>query len=132
MISRFRAWDKKREEMVRNPSITFMREWLGDDKICCVDCMFENTKPWLIWMQSTGFRDNNDEEIYEGDILKIDGGGEITNGVVGWEYGCWVLEVPWVDHVKTPWPELKYYTSIAFEKTYIIGNIYQNPELMEV
>lgn len=64
----------------------------------------------LIWMQYTGLKDNNNKEIYEGDIL-ID------------VPDYWNI-VEWNFHILK---SLECYS----EQITVIGNIYENPELLE-
>lgn len=71
----------------------------------------------FILMQYTGLKDKSGKEIYEGDIIKTEGG---ALGVVKWRHfgfeqdmintlGWWVIQ----------------------EDGEIIGNIYENPELLD-
>jgi uncharacterized phage protein (TIGR01671 family) len=76
-------------------------------------------------MQFTGLKDRQGKEIYEGDVVKIDGGAEPVIAPIGFEYGCFVVK--W----KANAPELKYYIGMSFCSIEIIGNIYENPELLK-
>lgn len=91
-----------------------------------------------VLMQSTGLKDKNGVEIFEGDILKII---EVTNEGIS-EY---ITDVIWEDCSFVFKSEgVDYYDSFlgAFSgdpnKTYplfellVIGNIHENPELLEV
>jgi uncharacterized phage protein (TIGR01671 family) len=71
-------------------------------------------------MQYTGLKDKNGKEIYEQDILKnIDLNGIVF--VMEWVKNSYGL----VDRNN------KYITGIYSNKCKIIGNIYENPEILE-
>ena len=73
-------------------------------------------------MQYTGRKDKNDVEIYEGDYVKTHG----WEGVIEFSHtGAWVVAQGSFkellhDFVHNKWP------------VEIIGNIYENPELLQV
>ena len=78
-------------------------------------------------MQSTGFEDKNGNEIFEKDILDYNG----RKVIVKWHgsYASFIYE--FVDELKnrtTEWQPLY----LSYYKFEIIGNIYENTELLEV
>lgn len=75
--------------------------------------------------QFTGLLDSNRKEIYEGDIIKIP---EIIPVVVSFRYGMFVQ-----DTVGPTCSLIGFITEhSAFGSPVIIGNIHENPELLEV
>ena len=118
---KFRVWDK---------TIKSFWNW---EKICSVPEFFIKplTAPQdtvLECMQYTGLKDKNGKEIYEGDYLIIDGGADIKpTAEVIFIDGCFCIDWPTVNDSK---PELKYYASFNFITCEVIGNIYENPELI--
>ena len=127
MIPKFRAYDsssykrmyKPDEVMVGNGDI-----WIIDEDSCDNEWIVNND---IHLMQSTNLRDKNNEEIFEGDILDYNG----RKVIVKWHgsFACFIYE--FVDELKnrtTEWKPL-YLSYYHFE---IIGNVYENPELLEV
>ena len=122
----FRAWLKSRSTLCKVLSIHF-------DKITTISVKDGQGKTWFelgnenaVLMQYTGLKDKNNKEIYEGDIVK-------------W----WGYEVQFGRQLR---PERIIYINDYIKDTYkilcitentrqtveIIGNIYENPELLEV
>lgn len=80
--------------------------------------------------QSTGLKDKNGKEIFEGDILAVETDDETLNVNVFWdeEHALFMFESKQYNE-KEALAELLEDYSYPFE---IIGNIYENPELLEV
>lgn len=128
MIPRFRAWDKEFKEMVQVDALVF------DEQIIKAtykngNVVKEDIKNYVL-MQSTGLRDKNGKEIFEGDILKVTNLSSWLEVVsfnkdkamfVSKETERKVEETPLYDLFNTDVFEIE-----------IIGNIHTNSELAEV
>lgn len=83
--------------------------------------------------QFTGLLDKNGKEIYEGDIITVNG---LYPRVVLWDKMTWALMPAEYYHDKYFWvmnlqhPDLDWWEQFADEFE-IIGNIYDNPELLK-
>ena len=83
----------------------------------------------------TGLKDRNSKEIWEGDIVNLDSDGEpdpSTATYVKWiDGGFWVEQIEfkkWMEENKYgAWVQL----SVELEGIEIIGNIYENPDLLQ-
>ena len=134
---KFRAWDKESKEMFR----VIMLAGDTNDRDNLLVSGRGGTIQGAILMQYTGLKDKNGKEIYEGDILKLEGGGEPCLGSVGFERGCFTFNALWLNKEKEYMPELYRYTFFAeLDKgklfkdcivVEIIGNIHENPELIK-
>lgn len=99
------------------------RAWDGE-KFQTSNCHFCGSKNYnsdYKVMQYTGLKDKNDKEIYEGDLLKITDTFHTYPMPVIWSEDCWTMEVEGTYGTLSEWNE-------AGE---IIGNIYENPELIK-
>lgn len=124
MILKFRAWLKKKQKM--DNEIDHI-SWLEDELYCIGDGItYMVSAKDLVLMQSTGLVDKNDKEIFEGDILDYKG----RKALVRWHGSYASFIYRFVDELqkrKTEWKPLY----LAYMKCEIIGNIYENPELLE-
>lgn len=80
--------------------------------------------------QNTGLKDKNGKEIYEGDVVKYEKGEESGKAEIKDFNGSLVF---WWLEQKTSWPSMcdsTYYFGYAGALE-IIGNIYENPELID-
>lgn len=154
---RFRAWPKDGEsgfdEMLKVCQVDF-----------CGESLIDHTYPYIIdqdtamhkledviLMQFTGLTDKNGDEIYEGDIVVLEGPSHSKNrksarevlakGVVKWDEknGRFsVEEVPLTQKgfklydrhfYKNPWHELE--QDFEWQELKVIGNVYQHAHLLD-
>jgi len=129
---KFRAWDKLAKEMRYSE---FKRHHYAlntqTDRVECSFVGMVHSKHFDL-MQYTGLKDKNGKEIYEGDILYV--GSKILHDdmvrkevLVGFKDGAFMygrgLDPT---HMNT-----YIWTALGLKETEIIGNIYENPEIIK-
>ena len=120
---KFRAWHKEEKIMGEVLGIDILHKEIffsNEDADCYGHTDFKDIE----LMQYTGLKDKNEKEIYEGDIVKLRNNHGI--GVVKYydEWGAFVIE-----YVKSK-PLVVLGMSYYKEDIEVIGNIYENPELL--
>lgn len=122
---KFRAWDKKEKKMIWKKEYFTLQSALKED---ISFFGFVANKYYIMdfeFMQFTGLHDKNGKEIYDGDILQLDNEKRVYWQVVqdnrndfprGWT-------------IKSTHPQ---YSHPEVSRLEIIGNTYENPELLEI
>nr|DAK71597.1 MAG TPA: YopX protein [Caudoviricetes sp.] len=123
MVLKFRAWDKKLKKMFEVSFIDFDTKLIGlniDLEIIIFD--FDDVN----LMQSTGLLDKNGKEIFVGDIIKCTRGCPHEVYLEKEYGGTYVGGMPaiYLKGIREG------YAWTGAEE--ILGNIYENPELLEV
>ena len=130
MIPKFRVWILNTKEMEKVERINMSSDVITCEIEYAYGALFiTGRKPDGVLMQSTGLRDKNGVEIYEGDIVKPVSFASWI-GVVKYspENAAYILD----DHNNEFIRGENVYLSQFNEGLEVIGNIYENPELMEV
>lgn len=121
MIPKFRAWNTETKEIEVFKTYEEISELFlalsADDGFYSV-------------MQSTGLHDKNGKEIFEGDILAFETDEGILNVNIYWDskHALFMFK-------SEKYKEEELLAELVENNTYpfeIIGNIYENPELLEV
>ena len=131
MMPKFRAWDSWRKRMS-----VVDRIYMDTKGVRLYDDFGEYWRDFrdVELMQSTGLRDKNDKEIFEGDVVK--------------RYRSPFFKAKWEYQIETVIKEKaslllgrefgKNFGTIPFDSPFaesvlleVIGNIYENPELLE-
>ncbi|EOH8748955.1 YopX family protein [Enterococcus faecalis] len=127
MIPKFRAWDKRENTMrdvavlhfTKGGKVNSIEYWKTPSELKSYHVRN------LVLMQSTGLKDKNGVEIFEGDVLYyIPFEMHINNSIVVFEKGSFCKKM--LRNGKL--------TSVRFidsEEYEVIGNIHENPELLE-
>lgn len=116
---KFRAWWEKGKRMLDIAAIDFLEKEVKSH----ANVMYRFDDIEL--MQATGLFDMYDKEIFEGDVLKMSD-GELAKVVWNKYLGCWeakflseIIDLSEVADVKSNRSDCE-----------VVGNIYENPELL--
>lgn len=125
MIPNFRAWNKATKEMHEADDIVSLN---FEKKQICVKTLFFGQLSYydfddIILMQSTGLKDKDDKEIFEGDILSSK--DDLLNGVVEYRYdlGMWTNSL-------IRYNNFERLCNVARDRE-IIGNIWEDGDLID-
>ena len=127
MKPKFRAWTEEGKVMYydvypfKYDTLLLSYDEIAFDEVPASD---------FILMQSTGIKDKNSKEIYEGDIVKFsdcDGDAYVTPVVLDKNYACFGVSFSGKYPISFDYLE-EFYTEL--KDIEVVGNIYDNPGLL--
>lgn len=137
MIPKFRAWDKRENTMrdvavlhfTKGGKVNSIEYWKTPSELKSYHVRN------LVLMQSTGLKDNNGVEIFEGDLVKVtDGESEedsyisIVKNYSNEGYPAFDIEYPPTYHYDSN--VLSAIMCNVFETIEVIGNVYEDGDLL--
>ena len=114
---KFRAWDKKQKKMMWGGQVHFSLPLSLDVFEFHETTIHKNPFDYDLIMQFTGLLDKSAKEIYEGDLVKCEDGSKST---ITWNN----------DYASFCYGNEPYIGLGSKEILEVIGNIYENPELI--
>jgi|SRR5690554_242134 len=125
---KFRAWDDVEDKMYYTGEETDIVFYFDDNGIVAERILgdYETEKlPYLKYMMFTGLYDRKGTPIYEGDLLQHPSGT-----IAEIKYSDYLAAFVAV-YVKNGYIEMDFLDREIVNKCKIVGNIYENPDLLE-
>lgn len=132
---KFRAWTESQQKFLSHTKLGdhyLFLEYEGDKPDVKLNILHfilkyqnDDRQKEFVLQQWTGLKDKNDKEVYEGDIIKLEGSPYIYSIV--WNSYQWCISD---DTEQLPYDDnLQPFNSVVQERAMVVGNIFENPEL---
>ena len=122
---KFRVWNKEKKRMITK-GVFKVLDAIENGKL---------DRDKFEILQYTGLKDINNREIYEGDIVEFSSGSRSVifykRGAVRFSEGFWIDDNSYTNVVDPDFVSMDDEEKEIL-KCKVIGNIYENPELLEV
>ena len=125
---KFRVWDK------------FMKcWWCEDSQYLQMDGKKIHPAPWstlsadlpdehIVIQQYTGLKDTNCKDIYEGDIIQLE--GSPISYSIEWDKYQWAINAHGALGYDPDW-NIQPFNHCVYERAIVVGNIFETPELLK-
>ena len=125
---KFRVWDK------------FMKcWWCEDSQYLQMDGKKIHPAPWstlsadlpdehIVIQQYTGLKDTNGKEIYEGDIIQLE--GSPISYSIEWDRYQWTINAHGALGYDPDW-NIQPFNHCVYERAIVVGNVFENSDLLK-
>jgi uncharacterized phage protein (TIGR01671 family) len=136
---KFKVWDTKFKEFSnwtnRDPffdmskgGLFFWERQQREDGTYAGDIVLEDTGNRFVIQQFTGLKDKNDKEIYEGDIIQLE--GSPISYSIEWDKYQWAINAHGALGYDPDW-NIQPFNHCVYERAIVVGNIFENNDLLK-